>query len=173
MEKTRAHTRLRIVWRVVSTFESASLATAATFAAVLWLGIALPGLPLVPGLGGGRDRNLAISLDSALLGIRDGAGRADAAGRQARLLSLLLPGRNPLVDGLASKRVVADHPSNEPIVVALPAPVSVKPAAAPSASPSHADPVDLASASIPEPQPAPAPPPAPAPSAPSGARGGR
>src|SRR5437762_13625175 len=103
MENRRPHTYLRILWRAVSALESAALATAATFAAILWLGIALPGLPLLPGLGSGRDRNLAISLDSALLGIQDQTGRPDAAGRQARLLSLLLPARNPLSDGLASQ----------------------------------------------------------------------
>src|SRR5436190_3625261 len=165
MENRRPHTHLRILWRAVSALESAALATAATFAAILWLGIALPGLPLLPGLGSGRDRNLAISLDSALLGIQDQTGRPDAAGRQTRLLSLLLPARNPLSDGLASRRLDG-RPSNEPIVVALPAPVSATPAAAPPETPSHrADPADLASASVPDAPPAPAPP-APGPQAP-------
>ena len=165
MENRRPHTHLRILWRAVSALESAALATAATFAAILWLGIALPGLPLLPGLGSGRDRNLAISLDSALLGIQDQTGRPDAAGRQARLFSLLLPARNPLSDGLASRRLDG-RPSNEPIVVALPAPVSARPAAAPPETPSHrADPADLASASVPDAPPAP-PAPAPGPQAP-------
>ncbi|MFY9579303.1 MAG: hypothetical protein WAQ33_08255, partial [Gaiellaceae bacterium] len=97
MENKRRHgIRASALSRVLSALESAGLATMATFAGILWLGIALPGLPLIPGLGGGNDRNLAISLDSALLGIQDRTGRADASGRQARLAALLLPARNPL-----------------------------------------------------------------------------
>ena len=71
MENKRRHTLRSAASRVVSALESAGLATTATFAAILWIGIALPGLPLVPGLGGGGNRNLAISLDSALLGVQD------------------------------------------------------------------------------------------------------
>ena len=117
MANTRHHTHLRTLWRVLSALESATLVAAGTFAAMLWLGIALPGLPLVPGLGGGRDRNVAIALDSALLGVQDRARRAEASGRQARLLALLLPARNPLTEGLASRKLGAQRPSNEPIEI--------------------------------------------------------
>ncbi|TML19718.1 MAG: hypothetical protein E6G32_11580, partial [Actinobacteria bacterium] len=118
MENKRRHSiRASALSRVLSALESAGLATMATFASILWIGIALPGLPLVPGLGGGNDRNLAISLDNALLGIQDRTGRADASGRQARLAALLLPARNPLADGLAASHPGDQKPSNAPIVV--------------------------------------------------------
>jgi len=85
--------------RLLSTFESASLAATATFAGVLWVGLALPGLPLLPGVGGGQGSNVAISLNSAVLGVQDSRTFASSdgiAGRQARLLSLLLPTPDPL-----------------------------------------------------------------------------
>ena len=67
--------------RLLSTFESAGLAATATFASVLWIGLALPGLPLLPGVGGGQNSNVAISLSSAVLGVQDshdgGGGEVD------------------------------------------------------------------------------------------------
>src|SRR5438128_2877665 len=117
MENKRRHSiRASALSRVLSALESAGLATMATFASILWIGIALPGLPLVPGLGGGNDRNLAISLDNALLGIQDQTGGADASVRQARLAALLLRARNPLADGLAWSRPGDRKPSNTPII---------------------------------------------------------
>ena len=85
--------------RFLSTFESAGLAATATFASVLWVGLALPGLPLLPGVGGGQNSNVAISLNSAVLGVQDSrtfAPSSGVAGRQARLLSLLLPAPDTL-----------------------------------------------------------------------------
>src|SRR5919197_1978146 len=121
MENTRRNTFLRAASKALSAIESAALAATATFATILWVGIALPGLPLVPGLGGGNDRNVAISLDSALLGIKDRTGvRADATGRQARLASLLLPARSALTDGLAAARSEDSTSSAKPVVVTLP-----------------------------------------------------
>src|SRR5439155_7329494 len=158
MENKRRHSALPMLSRTLSALESAGLATTATFAGILWLGVALPGLPLVPGLGGGSDRNLAISLDSALLGIQDRTGRADPRGRQARLASLLLPSRDSLIDGLASNRHAQQQPLDGPIVVALPAPRPKPPAAGGAPSRSQL-PVELASAPDRAPAPAPAPPP--------------
>src|SRR3954471_5372918 len=85
--------------RLVSAFESAGLAATATFASVLLIGLALPGLPLLPGVGGGQNSNVAISLSSAVLGVQDSrtlAASSGAAGRQARLLDLLLPSSDSL-----------------------------------------------------------------------------
>src|SRR5436190_5110697 len=87
-------TRSSMASRFLSAFESAGLAATATFASLLWIGLALPGLPLLPGAGGGQNSNVAISLSSAVLGVQDSrtfAPTNGVAGRQARLLSLLLP----------------------------------------------------------------------------------
>src|SRR2546425_6631633 len=111
--------------RLLSTFESAGLAAAATFAGALWVGLALPGLPLLPGIGGGQNSNVAISLNSAVLGVQDSrtfAASSGASGRQARLLSLLLPTPDPLGKKLTTKRPDAGAQSGAPMVVALPAP---------------------------------------------------
>src|ERR1043166_1524770 len=138
------NTRRNIFLRILSTVESAGLAATATFASILWVGIALPGLPLVPGLGGGGDRNLTISLDSALLGIQDKSGRAEASGRQARLAALLLPARNPLMDGLAAARPARDLVlSDGPVLVTLPAAPAPRPAPPASSAPAAAAPTEL------------------------------
>ena len=105
--KRRTPTRPSMASRLLSTFESAGLAATATFAGVLWVGLALPGLPLLPGVGGGQGSNVAISLSSAVLGVQDSrtfASSGGVAGRQARLLSLLLPTPDPLAKELATKR---------------------------------------------------------------------
>jgi len=47
-------------------------AAAATTACILWGGLALPGLQLLPGTGGFGHQSISISLQSALLGIDDG-----------------------------------------------------------------------------------------------------
>jgi len=97
--------------RLLSTFESSGLAATATFVSVLWIGLALPGLPLLPGVGGGQNSNVAISLSSAVLGVQDSrtfAPSSGVAGRQARLLSLLLPGPDTVGKKLAIKRPDAD-----------------------------------------------------------------
>ena len=156
--------------RLLSTFESAGLAATATFAGVLWVGLALPGLPLLPGVGGGQGSNVAISLNSAVLGVQDSRTFASSdgiAGRQARLLSLLLPTPDPLAEELATERRGAGPTSGVPIVVALPAVHT----AAPRSDPRVVESSQLAStAYTPAPAPAPAPPappPPPRPPAPS------
>ena len=109
--------------RLLSTFESAGLAATATFAGVLWIGLALPGLPLLPGVGGGQNSNVAISLSSAVLGVQDSrtfGPSLGAGGRQARLLSLLLPAPDPLGKDLATKKPDGEASSNGSMVVALP-----------------------------------------------------
>ena len=102
----RKPTRASMASRILSTFESAGLAATATFAGALWVGLALPGLPLLPGIGGGQNSNVAISLNSAVLGVQDSrtyAASSGVSGRQARLLSLLLPTPDPLGKKLATQ----------------------------------------------------------------------
>jgi hypothetical protein len=167
--KRRTPTRPSMASRLLSTFESAGLAATATFAGALWIGLALPGLPLLPGVGGGQGNNVAISLNSAVLGVQDSrtfASSDGVAGRQARLLSLLLPAPDPLAKELATRRPGAAPTSGVPIVVALPA-VHV---AAPPNDPRVVESSQAASTAFtpapspPAPSP-PAPPPAPRPPA--------
>src|SRR3989442_15112121 len=102
----RKPTRASMASRILSTFESSGLAATATFAGALWVGLALPGLPLLPGIGGGQNSNVAISLNSAVLGVQDSrtfAASSGVAGRQARLLSLLLPAPDTLGKAPATK----------------------------------------------------------------------
>ena len=160
--KRRTPTRPSMASRFLSTFESAGLAATATFAGVLWVGLALPGLPLLPGVGGGQGSNVAISLSSAVLGVQDSrtfASSGGVAGRQARLLSLLLPTPDPLAKELATKRPGGAQRSGAPMVVALPAVHS----AAPPSDPRVVESSQLASTAH---TPAPAPPAPPAPPSP-------
>ena len=125
-------TRPSLASRLLSTLESAGLAATATFASVLWIGLALPGLPLLPGVGGGKNSNVAISLSSAVLGVQDSrtfAPSSGTAGRQARLLSLLLPAPDPLGTELATKSVDTEARTDASMAVALPSPrtISVRP----------------------------------------------
>jgi hypothetical protein len=167
--KRQTPTQPSMASRLLSTFESAGLAATATFASVLWIGLALPGLPLLPGVGGGQNSNVAISLSSAVLGVQDSrtfAPSVGAAGRHARLLSLLLPASDPLGKELAAKRPDTSARSGTSMVVALP-PAQPAQAAAPDSGPRVAESSQLAStASAPAPSP-PAPPPPPRPPAPS------
>ena len=149
--------------RLLSTFESTGLAATATFASVLWIGLALPGLPLLPGVGGSQNSNVAISLSSAVLGVQDSrtfGSSPGTAGRQARLLSLLLPAPDPLGKDLATKRPDSEASSNGSMVVALPSPPPAQ-AAPHDDGPRVIESTHLASAS--EPAPAPPAPPAPRP----------
>jgi hypothetical protein len=148
--------------RLLSTVESAGLAATATFASVLWIGLALPGLPLLPGVGSGKNSNVAISLSSAVLGVQDSrtfAPSSGTAGRQARLLSLLLPAPDPLGKELAVKRPNTEARSGTSMVVALP-PAPPAQAAAPNTGPRVTERSQLASAAS---APAPSPPPPPRP----------
>jgi hypothetical protein len=145
--------------RLLSTLESAGLAATATFASVLWIGLALPGLPLLPGVGGSNDSNVAISLSSAVLGVQDSRTFTQSnavAGRQARLLSLLLPAPDPLSTKLAIKSADTEARSEPSMAVALP-PAPPEHAVAPNNGPRVIESTQLASASA-TPPPPPAPP---------------
>jgi hypothetical protein len=164
--KNRRHTPTQPVRasRLLSTFESAGLAATATFASVLWIGLALPGLPLLPGVGGGQNSNVAISLNSAVLGVQDSrmfGTSLGTAGRQARLLSLLLPAPDPLGKDLATKRPDSEASSTGSMVVALPFPP-----AAHDDGPRVIESTHLASAVGPAPAPPAPPAPKPTPSSP-------
>jgi hypothetical protein len=72
----------------------------ATFVCLLWLGLSVPALALLPGLGGIGDDGISISLQSALLGIDDGSrsagstlGAASALGLDSSKLTLARSGR--------------------------------------------------------------------------------
>src|SRR6266516_4236325 len=165
--KRRTPTRPSMASRLLSTFESAGLAATATFAGALWVGLALPGLPLLPGVGGGQGSSVAISLNSAVLGVQDGrtfTSSGGVVGRQARLLSLLLPASDPLAKELATKRPGAAPTPGAPMVVVLPAVHT----AAPPSDPRVVESSQLAStAYTPAPAPPAPPPPAPDPETPT------
>jgi hypothetical protein len=164
--KRRQFTLASMASRLVSATESAGLASMATFASALWVGLALPGLPLLPGLGAGGNNNVAISLSSAVLGVQESQtfkSPNNATGRQARLLSLLLPA-DALANDLASAPPRSAESRAKSLIVALPDP----PAAENHESgPSATDQPQrqVASAPVEQSQPAPQPP-APAPPAP-------
>src|SRR5947199_8575298 len=67
----------------------------ATAACGLWVALALPGMNLVPGTGGGATADVSISLQSALLGIDDGDPRVTVSELRA-LHALGLDPRNRL-----------------------------------------------------------------------------
>ena len=154
--------------RLLSTFESTGLAATATFASVLWIGLALPGLPLLPGVGGSQNSNVAISLSSAVLGLQDSrtfGSSPGTAGRQARLLSLLLPAPDPLGKDLATKRPDSEASSNGSMVIALPSPPPAQ-AAPRDGGPRVIESSHLSSAAGPAPAPPAPPAPRPTPSSP-------
>ena len=86
-------------------------ASAATTACILWVGLALPGLQLLPGSGGFGDRSIAISLQSALLGIDNGYASTPATRAAMRALGLaVIHQSNPLrSDGSVSLAVEVDE----------------------------------------------------------------
>ena len=122
--KRRQFTLASMASRLVSAIESAGLASMATFASALWVGLALPGLPLLPGLGAGGNSNVAISLSSAGLGVQESQtfkSPDNATGRQARLLSLLLPA-DALANDLATASPRSAESGSKSLIVALPDP---------------------------------------------------
>ncbi|MDX6508535.1 MAG: hypothetical protein QOG81_287, partial [Gaiellaceae bacterium] len=80
--------------RVRSALRSSAKVLLAAFVCILWLGLSVPALALLPGLGGIGDHGISISLQSALLGIDEGGlpnpGSASSAG-----LALGLDSSNP------------------------------------------------------------------------------
>ncbi len=71
-------------------------ASAAATACILWVGLALPGLQLLPGAGGFGDRSIAISLQSALLGIDNGYASTPEARAALRALGLAVISQTPV-----------------------------------------------------------------------------
>src|ERR1700675_3131927 len=80
--------RLTMSSRRRAAFAAAAQLCTATAACALWVGLALPGLSLVPGVGGNANASVSISLQSALLGIDDGNGRSTPASVRAALRAL-------------------------------------------------------------------------------------
>ena len=64
------------------------LTCSVTLASALWVSVSVPNLPLVRGLDGRAGTNVAISLQSALLGIDDRSGNASSKQALARMLGL-------------------------------------------------------------------------------------
>ena len=122
IERQTPHTALNPS-RLLSTLELAALPRRRPLPSASWIGLALPGLPLLPGVGGGTTSNVSISLSSAVLGVQDSRTFAQSngvAGPQARLLSLLLPAPDPLGTKLATKLVDTEARSAASMAVALP-----------------------------------------------------
>ena len=70
-------------------------ASAAATACILWVGLAMPGLQLLPGAGGYGDRSIAISLQSALLGIDNGYASTPEVRAAMRALGLAVISQSP------------------------------------------------------------------------------
>ena len=70
-------------------------ASAAATACILWVGLALPGLQLLPGSSGFGDRSIAISLQSALLGIDNGYAATPEVRAAMRALGLAVLSESP------------------------------------------------------------------------------
>ena len=81
--------------RVRGVLSMLAQSSAATIACAMWVGLAMPGLQLLPGTGPQRNEQIAISLQSALLGIDDRGNRANASVRAA-LRALGLAPNTPL-----------------------------------------------------------------------------
>jgi hypothetical protein len=77
----------------LSGFETAGLASAATVAGALWVGVSVPTLSPLHGSRGGADRSVSIALESALLGIDDASSRSLRAATLADRLGALPSGR--------------------------------------------------------------------------------
>src|SRR3954462_7696665 len=135
----------------------------AAVACTFWIGLALPGMQLLPGVGL-ADRSVSISLQSALLGIDDKTGRPTYASLSAQARALrLTPTQQLLVADLLRVRAAAGSAS---LVAQLDpralAPVEVAAAPTPAAPEPGRVPLE-SSPSAPAPSPAPTPsPPAPA-----------
>lgn len=156
--ETAAAARSGELWRALPL---AAQAVGAAVACGLWVGLASPGLQLLPGIGL-ADESIEISLQSALLGIADGTGRparaealaaADVLGlayyADGRLLVAAPAGSSLPANGIVRLDDIAAEslaaPSVQPddgsaAVVAAPSPQSEAPAAAdppPLSPPAH------------------------------------
>ena len=81
--------------RVRGALAPLSRASAAATACILWVGLALPGLQLLPGASGFGDRSIAISLQSALLGIDNGYAATPEVRAAMRALGLAVLSESP------------------------------------------------------------------------------
>ena len=99
---------------------SAALPCTAVVACTLWVALALPGLHLLPGLGNDADAGVAISLQSALLGIDDQGPLPANASLRASLRALG-------INAHGSLSAVLSHTQSEaafaPLVALVDAPV--------------------------------------------------
>ena len=95
--------------RVRAAMAPLSRASVGATACILWVGLALPGLQLLPGAGGVDDRSIAISLQSALLGIDNGYASTPEARAAMRALGLAVISESPVprlqTDGAVSLAV--------------------------------------------------------------------
>ena len=89
--------------RVRAALAPLSRASVAATACILWVGLALPGLQLLPGAGGFGDKSIAISLQSALLGIDNGYAASPEVRAAMRALGLAVISESP-VPRLADRR---------------------------------------------------------------------
>src|SRR2546428_4995126 len=98
--------------------KAGALAFAATLASALWLGVTIPNLALLPGFGGsGANERIAISLQSALLGVDDRVGRSGAGSSLADLRALGLSSARLHV--LTVSAAGSNAAGNSPLVVSL------------------------------------------------------
>jgi hypothetical protein len=95
------------------------LVSSVTLASVMWVSISLPNMPMLGALAGDRTSGVAISLQSALLGIDDGKGRSPRDRRTlARVLGLSRDSLN--LPSLAQLRAMgATSAAQEPVVAQL------------------------------------------------------
>jgi len=108
--------------RVRSALRSAGAVLVAALVCALWLGLAMPALALLPGLGGIGDHGISISLQSALLGIDNGGGPPPPGSATGAAFALGLnpsrlavarggPGKASLVVGLRPGATSAPTPA--------------------------------------------------------------
>ena len=104
--------------RVRSALRSSGKVLLAACVCILWMGLSVPALALLPGLGGIGDHGISISLQSALLGIDEGGSRGSASGAA---LALGLDSSNPVASrsGGGKASLVVDL---RPDAVGVPAP---------------------------------------------------
>src|SRR5258706_4397192 len=94
--------------RLRAALKSSAQGCVAAVACALWIGLALPGLQLLPGVGDLANTSVAISLQSALLGIDDTSGRSSSVSVRASLRALgLTPTRQLLSHGLLRLRGIS------------------------------------------------------------------
>jgi len=108
--------------RVRSALRSSAKVLLAAFVCILWLGLSVPALALLPGLGGIGDHGISISLQSALLGIDEGALPTPGSASGAAL-ALGLDSSNPAAPrgGGGKASLVVDL---SPDAVGVPAPAA-------------------------------------------------